>query len=998
MKTTLKMTVLAILMAALCTAPLYAAPAAKKGKKAVATWSAKVVDASGRPVQGAVVTAMEGTQVTRTSENGEFSVRTGAADYICIEHPAFETRNVFLPNLASDRVIVLDSTLFQLGQNARVNVPFGELEQLRIVNGVERIRPSDLDGKFNDRLWKSLVEAEGLGTFGSNDIRGEKYVVVVDGLVRDGGSSFTAYSDKINVDEIEEITILKDAASRLLYGTLADAGIIMITTRHGQSLKRDIHIRYESDFGIPKSYPGYLHTADYMIKYNEALENDGLSKKYSYEDIEAARSGSDPVMYPEIDYYSSEFLRSFKPQHRVSADCAGGNDVTRYYVNLGWYNTSSILKGGQADNQRTNCFNMRGNVDVKLNEFISINLAASSIFNAYSGVNYKNLNFWKMASQNRINAQPLLIPIDRINPEYQYLVDDARSQRSVLFGNSLLGGDMTFTQNIYGDLYLGGYSNSMDRMAEINAGIDVNLESLVEGLKFKTYFGSDNYNRYTVTQANSYAVYTPTLLDDGTYAISQVGVNDFVGAQKISDVAFFRRTGWYNVLSYDQIFGGVHDIKAVANSILGTYKESGSMYTERSLNYGARVNYMYDRKFIAEYGAALVGSQKLSRGHRWGYAQSLGAGWIVCDDPYFLKIKASLADSRTDISSEFDSFHLYQNTYLKNGTYSYADGAGSNNLLSITAGNASLGWIHKHDISLGAEAYLFDKTLAIEAALFHTKRKGEPVRLSTTSPFYVGGDSFLPYVNYGSHKTDGAELRIGWTHSYGDWHFALRADVKFYKGAVLAFDELDYGEGMEYYRRRGSSTDAIWGLVATGLYTQEEIDGMDVIPSYGTVKAGDIKYADLNGDKVIDAYDMKEIGHSHARFNYGLNVDISWKRFNLWAYLFAQTGGSTLFNGDYYNVYGEKKYSVNVLSEGYPRLTTMGNANNNVKSSYWIGSTNHFAIPDIQLTYNVPGDHLKIYLKAQDCLMLGPNADKLQLNVGSEPKYRTVCVGATYNF
>lgn len=1009
----------------------------KKQKENLTTITGRVVTTGGSPVAGAVITAMEGTKVTRTASDGKFSVASGVADYICVEADNFESRNIYLPNFMADgNVIVLDSTLFKSGAEDMIAMPFGDLEDRRITGAVTRIRLSDHEEKITDNSYKTYLKALGFGMFGASDIRGLGYVVMVDGLVRDGNSAVSSYVDMMNIEQIEDITILKDAASRMLYGANADKGIIMIRTKRGQAHKREINVRYESDFGIPISYPEYLSTSNYMILYNEALKNDGLEPKYTYDDIENARNGADVLKYPHQDYYNSEFLRSFKPQHKVAADFSGGNHIAQYYLNLGYYNTSSILKLGQTGEQGTNRFNLRGNVNVNVNKWISVTLDAAAIFNAYSGPNYLDKNFWGLSTSERVNAYPFLIPIDRVREEDRSIVDEAFAQRSVIYGKYLVGGDKTFTQNIYGDALLGGYSNSMDRIAQVNIGLNLDLGFITEGLKFRSYFASDNYNQYTNTQANTYAVYTPTFQEDGTVAIEQVGVNSFVGSQKITGVTFYRRTGFINSLNYDRTFGGKHSLNVVANSVINSYKQSGLAYSLRSANFGVRANYAYDNQFVMEYSGAYIGTARFAPQNRWGYAQAAGLGWILSENSLikdaewldYLKLKATYARTKTDIDDDLNQYYFWTNTYTGGGNYGYGDGAGTNGIMLPVMGNPDLGWIKRDDINVGLEAVLLDNSLTFEANYYYTKRFDTPVRRQSTLPSHLGGSDFVPYENYGSNRNTGAEVRLGWNESFGDFEVGLTGTVQYYNPKVLVCDEINFGKGLEYRQHSGKPSDAIWGLMAEGLYTQEEIDAIndasniDVVrPTFGEVQAGDVKYRDLSGDKKIDNKDLTVIGNTHARFNYGLVVDLKWKNWGLWMYCFAQTGGSRLFQNNYYHVYGEMKYPLHLVNRWaydpengidtrntatYPRLTTLQNKNNYSASSYWIGSTDYFAIPDIQVSYSfgeraLSAMHLKglmLYLKAGNLLQVGPNADKLRLNIGSEPQYRTYCVGLKLKF
>lgn len=940
-------------------------------------------------------------------------------------------RNTVTGNILRMLVPLLFLTHVSWGQ--QVALPFGSLEEQRITGSVSQIRTDAYEGRLIDRNWKTFLDVDGFGMFGVSNLRGDDYVIMVDGLIRNGATSVTSYTNMLNVEEIEDITILKDASSRLLYGAYADKGIIMIRTKRGKSGKNFVNVDWQTEIGTPVSYPGYLSSADYMILYNEARKNDGLQPKYSFSEIEEARSGKDPVKYPDQNYYRGDFLRSFKPQHRLSADFSGGNKVAQYFLSAGWYNTQSLMDYGQASDQSTNRFNIRGNVDVKLTDYLKVSLDASAIFNSYKGVNWADVNFWKLSTSERVNAYPMLIPISSINESCRTIIDEAAAQRSVIGGKYLLGGNTEFVQNVYGDLLLGGYSNTMDRMAQINVGIDLNMDFLTKGLAFKTYFGSDNYNCYTITQNNTYAVYSPTFLSDGTIEVKQLGVNDFVGSQKISGVQFYRRLGWSNVLSYDRTFKDRHSISAVATSVIHDYKQSGAAYADRSANFGLRANYMLDRRYVVEYNAACVGTSRLAKSERWGYAQSFGAAWIISENDFmknakwldYLKLKASFAMVKTDIDPALDSYYLYRDTYASGGNFAYGDGAGSNGQMVITKGNEGLSWIKKHDLNVGIEAMAFNRSLRFEANWYRTYRFDEPVRLLQTLPSYIGGTQFVPYQNFGSSLTNGLEFSLGWTRTWGDFTAGLRADVIWYSPRQLNYDELDYGEGMEYYQRSGKPTDAIWGLVADGLYAQEDIDaiasGTMAKPVWSAVRSGDIRYRDMNSDNVIDELDKTVIGYSHVRMNCELTVDLKWKGLGLWMHFFGQTGGNRMFNDSYWNVYGEMKYPSHITGRWaydpelgtdtragatHPRLTTGANTHNNQASTWWIGSTDMFTIPDMQLSYTWDGFKVKklkvrgivLYLRASDVVALGPDVDKIRLNIGSEPQYRTYSMGLKLKF
>ena len=1016
--------------------------------------SAKVSDASGAPIQGAVITAMEGRYVAQSDPDGSFKIGSGAADYLFVEAPGFIPRVIYVSELDEMQgIIALQAETYMEGRNDQVNVAFGTQSKRRIVGAVSNIRMDDYKDIYNDRNFWTLVSANGLGMFSATDVRGlGSATILIDGLVRNSWGSIMNLSDMLNADEIEEISILKDATSKMLYGSLANAGIIMIKTRRGEAHKRKMNFTYESGFGVPISYPNYLKAADYMVLYNEARRNDGIATPYySYADIENTRNGIDPIAYPDVDYYrGNTFLNAFKPQQRFQGEFTGGNAAAQYYLNLGYMNSQSLLKEGEGSKQSTNRFNVHGAVDVKITDFIKVSLDGTAIFNAYHGPWWKTWNFWNMTTTERVNAYPLLIPIDRIRPEDAEMVEEAFNQRSIINGAYLVGGNAGFKQNnwqnVYGDLNLGGYENMMDRLMNVDVGFDIDLKNITEGLGFRTYFGTDQYNAYTTSQLNEYAIYNSTVQSDGSIAITKEGNNNFVGKQNMSGAIFSRRYGWTNTLAYDRTFAGKHDLSAALTSIYYTYKESNTRYTDRNVNFGFRANYMYDKRYVAEYSSAYIGSSYLKNGNRWGYAQSLGAAWIMTEEEFlrgirgldYLKLKASWGNTKSDRSG-FANYHLFEDTYSVGSAYNYGDGAGSNSMMTLGSGNPNLSFYQINAFNAGFEASLIGRKLFVEANYFNALHYDIVQRLTASYPAYLGGGNFVPSENYGRMRDQGVEAGIHFRQKWGDFTLGAGLNAIGYTSEVLRTNEDDYGPGMEYRQAVGKSNWAVWGLQADGLYTQAEIDQINtpeanvVRPTYGIVRAGDIKYRDLNGDGKVDDNDIRVIGSSHATSAYSLSLNASWRNFELWACFDAQLGRKTIdggvtnyswtegtesnsFDSGYYWVYGEMKYPAHILSRWtsenpdinatYPRLTLSETGNNYRNSTYWMSSKDYFSMPAIQLSYTfdkrianaVAMKNIMIFVRANNLFRIGPNADILQLNVGSEPQMRWYYTGVKAQF
>jgi len=993
-----------------------------------------VVNEKNNPVKNARIYSNEGKYIAYTDVSGNATVTSNNTDEILIEADGFESTAIPVSSLGNGSKVTLITSRYLAGEKDTYILPFGKQKKNLYTGAVTQIDIENIKRNFSTSNFSTLLKSEGFGLIGTRNIRGSGSTIIIDGFVRDGDASVSALSDLLNTSEIETITILKDAGSRLFYGSLSDAGIIMITTKSGEANKRKINVQYEGSAGYALEYPKYLDAPNYMILYNEARRNDGLAPRYSDEEIESTRNNIDPVRYPNQDYYSNTFLRTIKPQHRLVTEFSGGNNTAQYYLNMGWYNTSSIQQLGQADNLATNRINVRGKIDVKVNDFIKVDVGALAYFNSYEGANYNGSNFWALSTTERPNAYPFLIPIDRIIAADSKTVEDARAQKSTIFNDYLLGGSSVFTQNIYGDLLLGGYNNTIDRNSELNLGIDVDLQSILNGLKFRTHLGYDNYNAYRQTQKNTYAVYEPTFLADDSISIKAVGVNSFTGGQSIGGVSFYRRMSWANTLNYNQTFNNVHYLDLTALSLISTYKQTGFMYTEKAANFGLRASYAYDDKYIVEATGMLVGSPRFSTSKRWGFSPAVGLGWILTEEDFlkdingidFLKLKSSFGNTKTDIDAALSTYYMYQNVYNVGGVYNYGDGIGQNNYMVVQTGNTDIAWIERNEFNIGVESSILNRLLSFEFNYFESTRFNEITRLANTYPQFMGGGDFVAYQNYAKRMQKGFEADINFNKQINDFRIDIDFNMINLVPTRLVLDELDYGPGYEYRQRAGKANDGLWGLVANGLYTQDEIDKINdpsdqtvPKPNFGAVQAGDIKYVDIDNDKVIDEKDIKMIGNSQARFNYGLRINLGYKNFNLFVFGQAETGFYS-FNNDSYNwVYGEMKYPAYLVNRWaydpilgvdtretatYPRLTTQNNTNNFRNSTFWLTKRDYFSIPAVQFTYDIPKirnfitlKEVSVYARVENLITV--SADKYAtLNVGNSPQLRMYFLGIKADF
>jgi TonB-dependent SusC/RagA subfamily outer membrane receptor len=435
---------------------------AQEGQKTV-----NVKDEDGNPVSGATIIVGEGARAVLTDETGTFFMPSDTLVPVYIEAEGFESQLIDASGSLGLESIVLLKAPFHTGQKDMVQMPFGTFNKRQIPGATTVLSPmeileydqTDIDGVLTGRV---------PGMFGSSSIRGMgEPLVVIDGIPRPASD--------LNLQQVEQITVVKDLSTAMMYGSQASNGVILITTRRGKPLKKAIQFTAEMGFKNPISYPEYMNAADHMELYNEALANEGLAPKFSEDEITNTRSGIDPVRYPDEDYYNSTYLKDWTSYQNIVGEASGGNQTAQYYLNLGWKRDNSFLKVGEGDKEKNDRLNMRGNVDYRLSEAIKIRFDGVVVFNMSRATRYTlgdTADFWNLSSALHPEYYPVLIPADLITDSALLgavkLVDD----------QYVLGGTSEYLTNIYGEMTKNGPRKTNQRLIQMSTGLDFNFGAL----------------------------------------------------------------------------------------------------------------------------------------------------------------------------------------------------------------------------------------------------------------------------------------------------------------------------------------------------------------------------------------------------------------------------------------------------------------------------------------------------------------------------------------
>lgn len=968
--------------------------------------SAVLTDESGKALEGVDILNDKGAIIGTTGHNGSFSVKIPADGKLQIDHKGFKSIQISADNLPDK--IALTSVPFLMAEADKVPILFGEIKRRETVGASYTIDPSEFFKYDNVRSLSGAINGRIPGMLGSNNIRGiGSPLFLIDGLPRD-------ISD-INIEEIDRITVLKDANSSILYGTQAANGVVQITTKRGQPYRQKLNVIAEKGIGSPIALPEYLGSADYMKYRNQAAVNDGLALPYPQETIDLYASGKNPYRYPNIDYYSDEFLKSFLNQSRIGVEFSGGNKTTRYYTNLGWTNRGSLYKIGDAANTRSNRFNVRSNIDINVTDFIKAYIGVAMVFNAD-----KNPagNFWSDASTMQPYRYPQLLPLSLISEGAEISDGSSLTNAFKVDDKYILGGTTLYKDNIYGNQSFGSYSTNIDRSLQYTQGLAVDLNKYVKGLNFNAAISFDVFNSFQQGVANTYAVYEPTWTDkDSISYLTKVGADLRSGTQNATGAYFQRRTNIYAAFDYRRDLGNDHHLSGTLLGYFDQTRREDLLIPRKDAHLGARISYNYAGRYLADFSSAYVNGYKLPPGNRGGFSPSLGLAWIISDEDFlssvkqidYLKIRASAGIVNYEPSG--NDYSMYDQTFgTYNGSFSWDDGVRSLTTRTLNhAANSALGFQKVKDFNLGFEGYFFNRMLFLDANVFLTKKAGLIVQRSTY-PGYLAGN--IPYENHDETDYKGMEAGITWKLSGKDLKLDIGANILYSASNRVKVDEMQ-PEG--YLNRQGKPADAMFGLEALGLFDSWQTIQNSPEQAFTTVQPGDIRYKDQNNDGIINSDDLVYIGNSQARVSFGLSILARYKNFSLFALGTARQGGYTYYDNSYYWIQGENKYSAEVLNSwtedtkataSYPRLSYSNNTNNFRNSTFWLYKNNYFNLERVQMNYDIPSrisgilffKYISVFLRGENLLRLSKDADKRQLVIGGEPRYRNFLMGLKVKF
>ena len=864
-------------------------------------------------------------------------------------------------------------------------------------------------------------------------------LVLVDGVER-------SFND-IDPEDIESLTTLKDASATAVYGVRGANGVILIKTKPGKVGKPTVSADYYESFTRFTKMVDLADGITYMNAANEAMRNDGIATKYTEDQIRNTIAGKDPYLYPNVDWLK-EIFNDWGHNRRVNVNVRGGSEKVAYYASVSYFNeTGMTVTDKNIDTYDSKMKYSRYNFTTNLNIDVTPTTKVEIGAQGYLGEG----NYPAISSADLYNAAMSISPV-----EYPKMF--------FVNGEAFVPGTSTNNNfnNPYSQATRRGYDNLTKNQIYSNLRVTQDLDMLTKGLKLTAMYAFDVYNEIHVHQDRAESTYnfldTSVPYDMNGQPILQ---RIYEGSNVLSykqETSGNKKTYLEASLNYDRTFNDDHRVSALflfnqQSKLLypkGTLEDA---IPYRMMGIAGRATYSWKDRYFAEFNIGYNGAENFSPKHRFGTFPAFGVGWVVSNEKFwqplskavsFLKIRYT--DGKVGNSEVSDRRFMYLDQMKENGDYGYKFGPNGTKWAGYETVNMAVDliWEESRKQDLGIDLKLFNDDLSIVFDLFKERRENILLKREHSMPSFLGYNTSAPYGNIGIIENKGFDGTIEYNKRINkDWVIALRGNVTFNKDKWIQGELPE--QKYEWMNQYGHNINGVKGYVAEGLFTQAEIDDMArweslsdankaITPKpfasqFGTVKAGDIKYKDLNNDGQIDAYDQTYISRGDVPTTvYGFGFTVGWKDLSVGMMFQGVAGAERVLNGSSVNPFNGGGGSGNLYSNigdrwteenpdqnaFYPRLSygseTTSNINNFQKSTWWVRNMNFLRLKTLQISYNLPKPWVnKVHLKNAAVYVMGTNLFTLsrfklwdpELNTdngASYPNTTSYSVGINFTF
>lgn len=951
--------------------------------------SGVVTDGTGETVIGASVLEKGTTNGTITDLDGKFILTVNDNAVLQISYVGYTTQEVPVKGKTSFNITLKeDSEMLE----EVVVVGYGAQKKESVVGAISQVSNKELlqspaanvsqaiSGKI-----AGVITSQTSGAPGSDDtqiyIRGRatfagdaQPLVLVDGVERE--------FSQIAPDDIETISVLKDASATAVYGVRGANGVMLITTKRGKEQKPEVSLTANWQIQSPTRTDTYLDSYQSVMLLEEALANDGLPSQYSASDIEMFRrsvagelTGVDAMLYPNVDWYD-EVLNSTAPAQRYNVSVRGGTKRMRYYASAELYDQQGLVKDlsndayGNSSSPSFRRYAFRANMDFFLIKDLTVSVNFGTRFEERGGPNSNESSGYSEIFYEMNHTPGWLFPVSA-------QVQNGEKTETIY------GGTSQYQNNIVGRLAEAGFYRATNTINETNFIADYKMDWLTPGLSVKGMlsFDYDSYNRKLYSK--SFATYQLTDTSNPSELKSWNRFNsdgELAGSQShAADYKLYMEAQ----VNYARTFGK-HDVTGMVLYNQNDHRVNDEL-ARRYQGLVGRATYAYDDRYLAEVNFGYNGSENFMKGRRFGFFPAFSVGWRVSNESFMekysnwlnnLKIRASYGQVGNDIYSVNGVVQrfLYEEAWNQIGNDYTFGTSGQTGIYEAQYPNYRVTWERAHKYNLGIEFGLFNGLLNGNVDVFYEKRN-DILTTYQTRPEWVGVN--MAAGNLGKTTNKGYEIELKHHNTIGkDFDYTVGFTFSHAKNEITSKDEPALMT--EYRKQEGHPIGQYYGLVCDGFVTQADIDGGQLPTStFGNVQVGDLKYRDMNNDGFIDERDETFIGYSDVPENmFALTLGANYKGWGFSIMFQGVNKVSRYYDAEamYAFVNGGKvkehhlqrwdpaqSEEYNLANAKYPLLHYDSYGDHNQRqNSFFLKNGAFVRLKNIELSYTLPKEWIKV--------------------------------------
>jgi TonB-linked SusC/RagA family outer membrane protein len=987
--------------------------------------SGTVRDGNSDPVAGASVVVKGSTVGSVTDANGGYTVSAAADATLVFSFLGLATVEEAVAGRGRIDVVLSasDQSLEEV-----VVVGYGTQRKANLSGSVSQIDSKALAGRPLQNvssaiqgLLPGVIVMSGQGRPGQDGatiyVRGVGTLnTATPYILIDGIESGTMNS--VDPNDVESITVLKDASSAAIYGSKASNGVVLITTKRGAAGKPRVSYNAHVGLQTPTNTIERLSFYDYARLFNQALKDDGQPERWTADDLQKFKDGSDPYGHPNTDWYDLAYRNGFQHHHNVSV--SGGSEKASYMTSVGFLQQNGILPNSERQQ-----FNGRTNVDFKINDRFTVRTNMSYIKNDYKDPNSSSsVDGSSEQIFRQLNIMPPWIPYKNEDGTYGVGQD----------ANPIAWLDADQTVDRYNQNFTG------------TVAADV---LLFDGLKFTaqgSYIGNTQHYKAFRKQVE----YSPT----NKSAVNKANENYYL----------WDRTNFDALLNYDKQFGS-HGVKLLAGWHTEKYSytentmerqnfpnndltdmDAGAQSTQKNTGYTrslamlsgfGRINYDYAGRYLLEANFRADASSRFAPDNRWGYFPSFSAAWRVSEEAFAESLKSSwLNNLKIRVSwgllgnqDALDDFYPYLNTYNLTGSYPF-NGSLATGYYQGSHRVETISWEKARTIGVGLDFTVINH---VNASIDVYDRKTTGIIMDVPAPDEFALGTYKD--NVGEMQNRGVELSVGYNNKWGDWSLSATANIAYNKNEILNLGNVEQQISGTSINKVGHAISSYYVYQADGFFqSQAEVDAFvakyKVGQEGGTTmfgvpfKPGDIKYVDADGDGKITSDDRVVCNSVIPAYTFGLSLNVGYKRFDLSAIMSGAAKVARIYNQEAFGAFrGDNSHPASIWLNAWtpentdaemPRIWNNTNSNSypeRVMSTFWLQNTSYVRLKNLQIGYTLPENTvrraglsgLRIYYSAEnlftiDAMPINLDPETNSANASSFPFIKTHSLGVNLTF